>query len=338
MKKAVLSLSILSALAASNAFAQSDSSFYVGGRAGASYFDTECFLSTERCDAQDNTDVGAGVILGYDFGNFLAIEGTYDFLGNKATSTSQFLTATGDLTSFTLAPKLNYGLSERTDLYGKVGAAWWEFDSDRGKVDGVGYLGAIGLDHRASDLLNLRLEYQYIGGIDEQIPGTGSVRYDVKGDSHFVSVGATMHFGRTSAVVAPEVEEDTYVPPPVVEEVLVPELFSSVQFAFDRDELSSEAITLLQPTLQRLQDIPESTAVVSGYTDSIGSEEYNEALSLKRAATVAEYFSTNGIDASRMIIQGLGESSPIATNNTSEGRQMNRRVEVYSPELIIVEE
>ena len=340
MKKAVLSLSILSALAAPSVFAQDDSSFYVGGRVGAHFFDTECFRATEKCDRSDNSSVAGGAILGYDFGNNFAIEGTFDYLGDVATGTRAFKgndRSSGDLTMFTLAPKLDFSLTERTDLYGKVGAAWWQADLGAGKLDDVGYLGALGLDHRVNDLINLRAEYQYTGGIDKRSSNANGAGFDFEGDSHFVSVGATLHFGRTSQAPV-VVEEEVYEAAPVVNEVLVPELFSSVQFAFDRDELDSEAIALLQPTLQRLQDIPESTAVVSGYTDNIGSEEYNEVLSLERAQTVAEYFSSNGIDARRMIIQGLGESSPIATNNNAEGRRMNRRVEVYSPELVVVEE
>ena len=67
---------------------------------------------------------------------------------------------------------------------------------------------------------------------------------------------------------------------------------------------------------------------VEGHTDNIGSDAYNDKLSNKRAKTVSDYFVSKGIDASRLTAVGKGESSPIASNDTEEGRFKNRRVEL----------
>ena len=66
---------------------------------------------------------------------------------------------------------------------------------------------------------------------------------------------------------------------------------------------------------------------MSGHTDNSGAEKFNKKLSMQRAAEVKSYLVENGIDASRLKTVGQGELSPKASNNTSEGRALNRRVE-----------
>ena len=70
--------------------------------------------------------------------------------------------------------------------------------------------------------------------------------------------------------------------------------------------------------------------MVSGYTDSTGSMEYNQTLSRSRAAAVAAYLQGQGVAAKRFEIIGMGPSNPIASNDTAAGRAQNRRVEVRS--------
>ncbi len=79
----------------------------------------------------------------------------------------------------------------------------------------------------------------------------------------------------------------------------------------------------------------DKTAVhVIGHTDSTGTDSYNQSLSEKRATSVSRLFSANGVDRSRMRFSGRGESVPVATNSTSSGRSMNRRVEVYLKPIV----
>ena len=67
---------------------------------------------------------------------------------------------------------------------------------------------------------------------------------------------------------------------------------------------------------------------VTGHTDSTGSDAYNNTLSQNRASAVANYLSLRGVNASRMVVRGMGKTSPIASNDTAEGRAQNRRVEL----------
>ena len=77
-----------------------------------------------------------------------------------------------------------------------------------------------------------------------------------------------------------------------------------------------------------MKEYPNAEFHIEGHTDSQGSKAYNEKLSRERAASVMNYLTTKGIDASRLTSEGYGELRPIATNRTAAGRQLNRRVAI----------
>jgi len=107
-------------------------------------------------------------------------------------------------------------------------------------------------------------------------------------------------------------------------------LESGVLFTFDKFELRPDAILVLNEVLPILKfdDFRNEEIRIEGHTDSIGSAEYNNALSRQRADAVVNWFVSNGISGSRMTSSGQGEHQPIDTNETEEGRQKNRRVEI----------
>jgi OOP family OmpA-OmpF porin len=76
-----------------------------------------------------------------------------------------------------------------------------------------------------------------------------------------------------------------------------------------------------------MKDYPDLNVVIEGHTDSVGTAAYNKKLSQQRAEAVKKYMVEKGIDANRLKAQGFGEVRPIASNDTEEGRQQNRRVE-----------
>ena len=97
-------------------------------------------------------------------------------------------------------------------------------------------------------------------------------------------------------------------------------------FDFDSAELRPESITELERVVKFMGDVPFAKAVIEGHTDSVGTEEYNQALSDRRAKAVFDYLSSRGVDPARLSSVGHGELKPIADNTTAEGRQLNRRV------------
>jgi OOP family OmpA-OmpF porin len=105
--------------------------------------------------------------------------------------------------------------------------------------------------------------------------------------------------------------------------------FSEVAlFDVDSAALNSDGQTMMSGLFDALSEFKGITAIsVTGHTDSTGPESYNQTLSEQRAATVASEIATE-YPGVRMDVQGLGETSPIASNDTAEGRQQNRRVEI----------
>ncbi|WP_313622425.1 outer membrane protein OmpA [Achromobacter sp.] len=99
-------------------------------------------------------------------------------------------------------------------------------------------------------------------------------------------------------------------------------------FDFDKSVLKPEGRQLLQQVAQQSRTIDLETIIAVGHTDSIGTEEYNQKLSERRAASVKAYLVSLGIDPNRIYTEGKGELQPIASNKTKEGRAQNRRVEI----------
>jgi outer membrane protein OmpA-like peptidoglycan-associated protein len=102
----------------------------------------------------------------------------------------------------------------------------------------------------------------------------------------------------------------------------------NVLFDFDRSNLRPEADAILMPVLDMLQRDPSLSVDIEGHADWMGSDDYNIRLSQRRAQAVVDWLVARGIARERLVAVGKGEREPIATNDTAEGRQLNRRVEV----------
>ncbi len=100
-----------------------------------------------------------------------------------------------------------------------------------------------------------------------------------------------------------------------------------VLFGYDQSELSTGSRSSLDKLANILKAYPDTDIQIIGHTDSKGTERYNERLSERRASAVASYLRGNNIPASRISTLGMGESDPVATNDSDEGRSLNRRVE-----------
>lgn len=101
-----------------------------------------------------------------------------------------------------------------------------------------------------------------------------------------------------------------------------------VLFRSGRADLKASATGNLNKLVVFLNTYPNRTAVIQGYTDTVGNEDYNQRLSERRADAVKSYLAEQGIGPSRLTASGKGESDPVADNDSAAGRQQNRRVEV----------
>lgn len=108
--------------------------------------------------------------------------------------------------------------------------------------------------------------------------------------------------------------------------VLIP---SHVSFDTGKYALKPELLPVLDSVARALTQHPELRAKAIGYTDSTGTAQVNQTLSVNRARAVTDYIAARGISGTRLMSEGRGPSNPIADNTTAEGRAMNRRVELF---------
>ncbi|WGY47385.1 OmpA family protein [Vibrio sp. ABG19] len=289
---------------------------YVGAKVGKTWLDDACH-NTESCDLDGTT---AGALLGYNLTDWLALEGGYDYLGKFNGAGIYRDTAE----AFTIAPKLSVGLTDALDLYGKVGGARVFY----GNSSDYSYLGAAGLEYAATSNLGVRLEYQYLSDINNDV---------VRAKAHTTTLGLVYRFGGSAEpapVMAPVKPAPAAKPAPepqIVTKTFEFQRLDSKTFANDSAELSADKKAQLNDLVIFMKEHPQAKVEVTGHTDSSGPEAYNQKLSEKRAQAVAAVLEEKGIAAYRIKATGQGESSPVASNKTAEGREQNRRVEIVIP-------
>ena len=114
-------------------------------------------------------------------------------------------------------------------------------------------------------------------------------------------------------------------PAPVAQKVT---LAADVLFDFDKSILKNEGKSKLDDLAGKVKDINLEVVIAIGHTDSIGSDAYNQKLSVRRAESVKAYLVSKGVEPNRIYTEGKGEKQPVASNKTKDGRQKNRRVEI----------
>jgi OOP family OmpA-OmpF porin len=137
--------------------------------------------------------------------------------------------------------------------------------------------------------------------------------------------------GRAAEACGDAPEPVAVVQPPPEPKVITETttLSAAALFAFDSDVIKADARPELDHIAERVRGLSSVDSVsIVGHTDSVGSDAYNEKLSMRRANAVKRYLTDDGVDAGVMSASGMGESQPVADNRTSEGRAQNRRVEV----------
>lgn len=299
---------------------------YIGAKGGKSWLNEAC-LSSVNCDNEDKT---IGAFVGYEMWDILSIEAGYDYLG-------KFRTAGLDddkVSTITLAPKLNLPLTDAISLYGKFGGAFVEY----GNADDYSYLGAAGLEFMSNKNIAVRLEYQYISDINNDI---------VRASGNSATLGIVYKFGsneesrpQRAIEKKPQPKPVKAVEPkPVVKKPVITtktfetQKLKSSSFQSGSTTLTEEGRQNLDYFVNILNAYPKANIEIIGHTDSTGSVSYNQIVSEERALSVADALEKQGIDESRIFTEGKGEMNPIASNSTKEGREKNRRVEMIIPKF-----
>jgi OOP family OmpA-OmpF porin len=123
------------------------------------------------------------------------------------------------------------------------------------------------------------------------------------------------------------IQKDTVVivKPAVIHTIVIS---GDANFEFNKSKLLPNAYAVLDSLVITMKEHTDYKWEVGGYTDGVGSAKYNIKLSQRRAQSVVDYLVSKGVEKNSLKVIGYGKESPIATNETVEGRSMNRRVEI----------
>lgn len=303
--------------------------FYISGGVGVSRLKPESPSSALTISDQSST--GGHLGIGFDVNRFLAIEGyvadlgeaDIQFLGDDVGSVgyrvfglSAIAYLFNSRSGFSLIDSDVQGLFRREGLsiFGRGGIGHMRNSSDR-----VEYF----RDYPSHAVFGLGLEFGFESGF--------ALRTELMGmdtDARYLNVGVLKRFGDVSvpaAVVVPVLVPEP--PAPAVVETVEPIVPPTIYFEFDRSELTAEAQQKLETFAAAMKD-DDRTLMVEGHTDWIAPEKYNISLSIRRAEAVVNYLVAEGTDRQKMTMMGYGESRPVSTNRTDNGRALNRRTEI----------
>jgi OOP family OmpA-OmpF porin len=237
----------------------------------------------------------------------------------------------------TVGGGVQYNMSERVALRGEIAARYDHDNNTQGNLsDALGY----SVPHRSGytdGLISVALVYNF-GGHAVAAAVTPAAAPPPAADCHSLDDD---HDGVNNCDDrCPDTAAGTIVGPDGCPQKVVIDL-RGVNFKFDRPKTSehnieptlqvptADSIAILDQAIDALKRYPEIKVELDGHTDSVGTDAYNQKLSERRAQIVSDYLTSHGVDSSRITaVKGFGETQPIDTNATKEGRARNRRTEL----------
>jgi OOP family OmpA-OmpF porin len=311
------------------------------------------FETTSLSDV--NRDTGFKIFGGYQFNQYLALEGGYFDLGKfgyaAITSPTGGLNGSIQLKGLNVDAVGTLPFEGKFSVFGRLGLNYAQsrdsFNSTGGvatttsgaSVNSVNLKAGAGVQYNFIDSVALRGEWERYR-INDAI-GT-------RGDIDLLSIGLVVMFGKEKPAPAPiiiikevaraealrpEVPQVAKAPPVMI---IVPlkvktQQYCSIldlQFEIKQDDIQREMKEKISVVGTFMKKYPDTTAVIEGHTDDVGTEEFNLKLSQQRAESVVSYLMDSfHIASSRLTAIGYGMSRPIAENTSSEGRRANRRID-----------
>ncbi len=281
---------------------------------------------------------------GYMFNDYLGLQGQFQFLFQQPDNDNRRFfqsnieneNQTTTMGGLTIGPRLQVPLGDLVSLYATGQGGGYKGFGGRLNQWAPGFSVGGGLDFNITDNVAVglfgRWNRAYMAPHPTFLVGHADDDQGPK-DIRWVTAGIGLKYSFPQEAPPPP---RAPAPPPVVareqpREVPVKKkiVLRSVHFDFDKSVIRSDARPVLDEAATILsQEKDINMVIVEGHTDSKGTDAYNEKLSNRRAAAVRDYLVKKGISASRIRTEGLGESRPVASNDTDEGRAQNRRVEL----------
>lgn len=337
--------------------------WYLGGNIGQSRAElNETKMTNDQLSAgfsagssRNNTiDRGYKLFGGYQFNQHFALEGGYFNLGEFDYTSNVLPNGAGTFQGNFKAEGINLDLigylplSEKLTAFGRVGINHAE---TRSTFSGTGFVIpeksstsdrennpkiGVGLEYAFNQALSMRVEAERY-----RINDTGSHKADID----LFSVGLVYRFGTTPHPTPVEVVAPAPAPAPAPVEPPAPVFEKYTLSATELFGFDSAAVNLPQAKLEEIATALKTPGspkqvVITGYTDRLGSEAYNQKLSEERALAVKAYIVNSGIDADRLVAEGKGEADPVVVCNDRNKAALidclkpNRRVEIDQVKLV----
>lgn len=327
-----------------------DSGGYIGGNLGMSRAEIDDERIVDALQAggfttnsinDEDDDTGYKLFGGYQFNRNWSLEGGFFNLGEFGftanTTPAGSLTGRTEIQGLSIDPVLTWPLTEKFSLLGRIGLTYAEADTSytaTGTVSpprnrdkqAASYKFGAGAQYDFTRRFGMRAEAESYR-IDDAVGN--------KGDISLFSLGLVYRFFGDDVPPPPPPAQTrpTPIAPPVL--VIVPIAAKTVkyctilniEFEINLDEIQREEKEKLAVVATFLKKYPGTTAVIEGHSDNVGSAEDNMNLSRRRAQSVVDYLvETYKIDRSRISAVGYGDTRPLASNDTEEGKRQNRRI------------
>ncbi|WP_156485932.1 porin OmpA [Crenobacter luteus] len=326
---AVLALAGLACAATASA-APTDEPWYVGGKLGWSEFHGIKYDgSVANPRNEDKSGVGGGVFLGYQLKHWLAIEGGYDYLDKLEFDYDPNSSASLKAQGIQLAAKLSAPVSDRVDVYGRLGVMASRLSGNGDHANRASPLAALGVEYAFDRNWATRLEYQWTGRIGKQEDVGARV------DNGLLSLGLLYKFGGAPAPMPVARPAPMPAPAPQARDFT---LSADVLFDFNQATLKPAGRQALTTLLQQIRaETPKDAKLtIIGYTDRMGAEAYNLDLSRRRAQTAADFLVAQGVPADLVSVEGAGEADPVTGSQCDGVKKRAELIACLAPDRRVV--
>ncbi|MFK8083183.1 MAG: OmpA family protein [Granulosicoccus sp.] len=311
--------------------------FYLTGGIGITQLEPES--SSDALTISDKSDAGGHFGIGYDVSRFFTLEAYAASLGSAEV---EFLDTPAGSVDYTV-----FGLSALGYLVNSRSGIFLADDDTTGlfQREGASVYGRVGIGHMQNDSSSVEHRRDYPNhlafgvGLEYGFSNGFALRSELMSmdtDAQYLNIGVLKRFGSAAPALAAAspatTDQEVSTPEPASAVASEPLIFKPVQspyiyFDVDNAVLTPESNEKLDVFAKQVMN-NNLQLQVEGHTDWIAPEAYNMSLSVRRAEAVANYLVSKGIPRERLTTMGYGETRPISSNDTEDGRALNRRTEI----------